>query len=601
MSFAELVADDRFGAPKTARRLTVPTSLGPDQIPANAHHDLSALNVALTEQVRLFEAALQNMSQGLCMFDAQSRLVVSNQRYRDIFGLPADMNIHGMTQQDICAMLIARGCYPSSISLEGIKTSAGEALLSANGLPVLRDLADGRTLSILYRVMEGGGWVSTFQDITEQRHNAARITHLAHHDALTDLFNTRAMRRSYNDLIDDHDPGRPLLAMCYVDLDRFKFVNDTYGHAAGDELLQAVAQRLRMHTRRGDIVARLGGDEFAVVQRVADEAAAAATAQGLVAVLSEPYEISFGRLAIGASVGVATRVVHDVDMDPLLHDADLALRHAKSEGRGTISVFDISMSEAAQARRLIEAELQTALAEQQFELHYQTLVEASGEHVVGVEALVRWHHPVRGLVPPLSFIPIMEETGLILPLGRWVLERACRDALQWPPHVIVAVNVSSVQMRQKSFGAGVLALLAETGLPAARLEIKITESSLLEESEVTQENLAVIHDAGVRIAMDDFGTGYSSLSYLRRFPIDKIKIDRSFMKDAETSPDARAIIRAIAGLGISLGITTVVEGVETATQLNFARDEGVDQVQGYLFSQPQPQAVISEMMARRSA
>ena len=601
MSFAELGVDERRGASKTAGFPTIAPSLGADQTPQAAHDDLSALNVALTEQIRLFDAALQNMTQGLCMFDAQSRLVVSNRRYRDIFGLPADLDILGKTQPEICAMLIARGCYPPSVTIDDIKARTQRALQSADGLPVVRDLADGRTLSIGYRGMDGGGWVSTFQDITEQRHTAARITHLAHHDALTDLFNTRAMRRSYSDLLDERDPARPLLAMCYVDLDRFKFVNDTYGHAAGDELLQAVAQRLRTTTRRGDIVARLGGDEFAVVQRVADEAAASATAQRLVAVLSEPYEISSGRLAIGASVGVATRAVHDVDMDPLLHDADLALRHAKSEGRGTISMFDVSMSEAAQARRLIEAELQTALAEQQFELHYQTLVDSCGEHVVGVEALVRWRHPVRGLVPPLSFIPIMEETGLILPLGRWVLEQACRDALLWPPHVIVAVNVSSVQMRQKSFGAGVVALLAETGLPATRLEIEITESSLLEESEVTQENLAAIHDAGIRIAMDDFGTGYSSLSYLRRFPIDKIKIDRSFMKDAETSPDARAIIRAIAGLGISLGITTVVEGVETATQLDFARAEGLDQVQGYLFSQPQPQNVISEMMARRTA
>ena len=601
MSTVELVRDDRLVVLDAGRKPTVPTDPGSDRLSKDALNELLALNAALTEQVRLFDVALHNMTQGLCMFDAQSRLVVSNQRYRDIFGLPGDVNIHGMTQPEICAMLVARGCYAPSTTLDDIRTRTAEALKSPDCTPIVRELADGRTLSVLYRSIEGGGWVSTFQDITEQRHTAARITHLAHHDALTDLFNTRAMRRSYNDLLDEHDPERPLLAMCYVDLDRFKFVNDTYGHAAGDELLQAVAQRLRVNTRRGDVVARLGGDEFAIVQRVSDEAAAAATAQRLVAVLSEPYEISTGRLAIGASVGVATRAVHDVDMDPLLHDADLALRHAKSEGRGIISVFDVSMSEAAQARRLIEAELRTALAEEQFDLHYQTLVEASGEHIVGVEALVRWRHPVRGLVPPLSFIPIMEETGLILPLGRWVLERACRDGLLWPAHIIVAVNVSSVQMRQKSFGAGVLAVLAETGLPPARLEIEITESSLLEESEVVQENLAVIHDAGVRIAMDDFGTGYSSLSYLRRFPIDKIKIDRSFMKDAETSPDARAIIRAIAGLGISLGITTVVEGVETATQLDFARAEGLDQVQGYLFSQPQPQAVISEMMARRSA
>jgi EAL domain-containing protein (putative c-di-GMP-specific phosphodiesterase class I) len=254
------------------------------------------------------------------------------------------------------------------------------------------------------------------------------------------------------------------------------------------------------------------------------------------------------------------------------------------------------MSEAARARRLIETELQVALAEEQFELHYQTLVDADGGRIIGVEALVRWRHPERGLVPPLSFIPIMEETGLLLPLGNWILERACRDAMLWPDHITVAVNVSSEQMRQRSFGDTVLAVLAKTGLPARRLEIEITESSLLEESEVPQANLAVIHDAGISIAMDDFGTGYSSLSYLRRFPINKIKIDRSFMKDAETSADARAIIRAVSALGTSMGLTTLIEGVETVQQLEFARLEGVGQLQGYLFSRPQPESVVTKLL-----
>jgi diguanylate cyclase (GGDEF)-like protein len=554
---------------------------------------LSALNLALSEQVRLFDAALQNMSQGLCMFDAQSRLVVSNQRYRDIFAIPDDIVLMGMPQQEICSALIARGLYALDVTPEQIKRSTDAALQSTDHVPIVRELADGRTLSINYRIMEGGGWISTFEDITEQRRSAARIAHLAQHDALTDLANTRAMRQGYRHLIEANDNSQPLLAMYYIDLDRFKFVNDTYGHAAGDELLQAVAERLRSHTRRGDIVARLGGDEFAVVQRVSEEAAATATAQRLVNVLSEPYDVACGRLHIGASIGIAIRAVEDLDMDPLLHDADLALRHAKTEGRGIFSVFDARMSEAFEARRQIEAELQSALTNEQFELHYQTLVDAHGGHVVGVEALVRWRHPTRGLVPPLSFISIAEETGLILPLGRWVLERACRDALQWPDHVTVAVNVSSVQMRQKSFGEAVLAVLAETGLPASRLEIEITESALLEEHEVTQENFSTIHGAGIRIAMDDFGTGYSSLSYLRRFPIDKIKIDRSFMSEAETSADARAIIRAVASLGISLGVTTVVEGVETMQQLELARAEGVVQVQGYLLSRPEPEGILS--------
>ncbi|CAA2136985.1 putative bifunctional diguanylate cyclase/phosphodiesterase [Methylobacterium bullatum] len=573
-----------------------PTSPGIEQIRGGGETELLAVNADLREQVRLFEAALQNMNQGLCMFDTESRLVVTNRRYHEIFDIPADAIARGMTQHDICAMLIAQGCYPPSETLEWIEEATRAALQSDNGLPILRELADGRVLSVLYRVIQGGGWVSTFEDITEQQRSAARIAHLAHHDVLTDLANTRAMRLKYLDLIEATDPERPLLAMCYIDLDRFKFVNDTYGYATGDELLQAVAVRLRRNTRREDIVARLGGDEFAVIHRITDETDAPAMAQRLVDALSRPYEISGSLIEIGASVGVTTRPLHDVDIDPLLHDADLALRHAKAEGRGTFSVFDVGMSEAARARRLIETELQVALAEEQFELHYQTLVDADGGRIIGVEALVRWRHPERGLIPPLSFIPIMEETGLLLPLGNWILERACRDAMLWPDHITVAVNVSSEQMRQRSFGDTVLAVLAKTGLPARRLEIEITESSLLEESEVPQANLAVIHDAGISIAMDDFGTGYSSLSYLRRFPINKIKIDRSFMKDAETSADARAIIRAVSALGASMGLTTLIEGVETVQQLEFARLEGVGQLQGYLFSRPQPESVVTKLL-----
>ncbi|WP_245274578.1 MULTISPECIES: EAL domain-containing protein [Methylobacterium] len=533
------------------------------------------------------------MIQGLCMFDAQGRLVVSNRRYRDIFGIPQDMILTGMTQRDICASLVARGLYSPGLSLEEIERSTQDALQSIEPAPITRELTNGRTLAINYRVMNGGGWVSTFEDITEQRRSAERIAYLAHHDALTDLANIRSMRQGYRDLVEARDDEQPLLAMFYIDLDRFKFVNDTYGHAAGDELLQEVAARLRRNTRRGDVVARLGGDEFALVQRVSVDAAATSTAQRLVNVLSEPFDLACGRVHTGASIGLAIRAVQDLDMDPLLHDADLALRHSKTEGRGIVSVFEASMSEAFEARRQIEADLQAALTAEQFELHYQTLVDARDGHVACVEALVRWCHPTRGLLPPLSFIPLAEESGLILPLGRWILKRACLDALAWPETVDVAVNVSSVQMRQKGFGAEVLALLAETGLAPARLEIEITETALLEESEATRDNLAALNGAGIRIAMDDFGTGYSSLSYLRRFPIDKIKIDRSFMSEAETSPDARAIIRAVAGLGVSLGITTVVEGIETAQQLELARAEGVGQVQGYLLSRPQPHAALS--------
>ncbi|GGD96181.1 hypothetical protein GCM10011390_13670 [Aureimonas endophytica] len=546
----------------------------------------------LTEQNRRFEAALANMSQGLCMFDAESRLVVCNHRYHEIFGLAPGELAFGITQDDLCRILIAKGFYPPSVTPESIRESTRVALLDGDGLPVLRELADGRVIAIRYRSMEGGGWVSTFEDITAQRRNEARIAHLARHDALTDLPNPRTLREEGRALALRAD--RREIAAYYFDLDRFKLVNDTYGHGVGDELLRAVADRLRAALGAADgIVGRLGGDEFALLRLVRSEAEAEAFAEALLAAIVRPYALSCGRLDAGVSIGVALRRAGAAeDVETLLQNADLALRHAKSNGRGTVHLFDPALSEAARQRRVLEAELRTALAENQFELHYQPLVELGGQRTVGVEALLRWRHPERGLVSPVLFIPLAEEMGFIVPLGDWVIRQACRDAAKWPDHVVVAVNVSGIQLHQKGFAASVLAALREAGLAPGRLEVEITESVLIDESEASLDNLETLRAAGIRFAMDDFGTGYSSLSYLRRFPIDKIKIDRSFMKDAQTNADALAIIRAIAGLGASLGITTLVEGVETEEQLGIARAEGIDQVQGYLFSRPQPKAEI---------
>ncbi|MEH3118217.1 MAG: EAL domain-containing protein [Methylorubrum populi] len=542
------------------------------------------------------------MNQGLCMFDRQARLVVCNHRYREIFGIPEDYPLFGKTQEEICGFLVADGRYPPSITLETIRESVRGALTRPRALPVFRELANGRIVSILYRSIEGGGWVSTFEDITEQKRSQARIQHLARYDGLTDLANARTLRESGRALSTGGAKGLPVLACHYLDMDRFKFVNDTYGHAVGDELLQAVAARLRATARRDDVVGRLGGDEFALIQRVPDVTAALAFAQRLVAEIGRPFELSSGRIEAGVSIGVATHEDRDVaaDVERLLQNADLALRQAKSLERGTVCAFEPAMSETARQRLALERELSAALAAGQMQVHYQPLVEIQDGRIIGVEALARWEHPERGFIPPATFIPLAEEVGLIVQLGEWVLRRACQDAARWPDHVTVAVNASVVQVRQKSFADAVLAILAETAFPAGRLEIEITESSLLEESETTMQTLHRLREAGVRFALDDFGTGYSSLSYLRRFPFDKIKIDRSFMRDAETSADALAIIRAVAGLGTSLGITTLVEGVETEQQLLLAQAEGLKQVQGYLFSKPIPRACIAEMMAGRA-
>ena len=570
---------------------------GLGNVPQIAHGDRP-------EQFLHFEAALHHMNQGLCLFDQQAQLVVCNHRYREIFDIPDDFALFGKTQEEICTFLVDNGRYPPPVTIETIRLSAHGALKRPRASPIFRELADGRMISILYRAIEGGGWVSTFEDITEQRRSQARIQHLARYDGLTELVNARTLRECARGLSAATSKALPVLACHYLDLDRFKFVNDTYGHAVGDELLQAVSARLRSCARRDDVVGRLGGDEFALIQRVPDAAAAIAFAHRLVTAIAEPFELSGGRVEVGVSIGVATHedreTAAEADIERLLQDADLALRQAKSLERGTVCAFEPVMSETARLRLALERDLTAALAAGQIQVHYQPLVESQSGRIIGVEALARWEHPERGSIPPATFIPLAEEVGLIVQLGAWVMRLACRDAAAWPDHLTVAVNASVVQVRQKCFADMVLAILAETGLPASRLEIEITESSLLEESETTMQNLHRLREAGVAFALDDFGTGYSSLSYLRRFPFDKIKIDRSFMRDAEMSADALAIIRAVAGLGTSLGITTLVEGVETEQQLQLAQAEGLKQAQGYLFSRPVPVEHITEMVRNAS-
>jgi len=551
--------------------------------------ELRQSNERLSEQNRRFDAALANMSQGLCMFDAASRLVVFNDRYREMFGLSAEALTVGMTQGEICEVLVALGTYPPDVTVDGLCEGTRLALAGPPGVAGQRELADGRVIAVSYRGMSGGGWVSTFEDITERRRNEARIAHMARHDALTNLPNRTALREHGIEMLGegrcDDAPG---LAMLCIDLDRFKAVNDTHGHATGDALLRSVAERLRASVREGDLVSRLGGDEFAVLHRAADEAGALALAQRLARVLSVPYHLNGIQLEIGASVGVAMATRASESVEELLQHADLALYHVKSAGRGAACVFQAAMNEAAKARHALERELREALAQGAFELHYQPLVDLGGGRITGMEALLRWRHPERGLVSPGTFIPLAEETGLIVPLGRWVLEQACRDAATWPAHVSLAVNVSAAQLRHRGFAEGVLAALEAAGIGPGRLELEMTETVLLEDTETNLETLHGLRRAGIRISMDDFGTGYSSLGYLRRFPFDKIKIDRSFVRDLDRAAEAGMIMRTLLGLGANLGIATLVEGIETRAQLEAVRAAGCRQVQGYLFSPPRP-------------
>ncbi|WP_375453554.1 putative bifunctional diguanylate cyclase/phosphodiesterase [uncultured Methylobacterium sp.] len=565
---------------------------------AGALAELRASHANLVEQNRLFDAALGNMTQGLCMLDAAARLVICNPRYCELFGLAPDALRIGMSQREICEILVAKGCYAPGVTVDGLCEATRRALLSPGRTPIHRELADGRILAVCYRTFEDGGWVVSFEDITEHRRNEMRIAHMARHDGLTDLLNRMALREHGLDLLgQSRTEGGRRVAMLCLDLDRFKLVNDTYGHGAGDALLRAVSERICARVRSGDLVARLGGDEFAVLHRVADAAGAVALAERLIAQVSAPYEIGGYTVAVGMSVGIAMAEEAADDIDRLLKNADTALYRAKSAGRGTACLFEAAMDEAAEARRDLERELAAALVQGAFELHYQPLLDLASDTITGVEALIRWRHPERGLIPPATFIPVAEETGMIVGLGEWVLNQACREAATWPARITVAVNVSAVQLRHRDFVQMVFLALAASGLRPDRLELEITEGVLLEDTEANIATLHLLRRAGIRISIDDFGTGYSSLSYLRRFPFDKIKIDRSFVQDAGPATDTGAIIRALVGLGVSLGITTLVEGIETEGQLATVRAEGCQEMQGFLFSPPRPAGEIGAMLA----
>jgi diguanylate cyclase (GGDEF)-like protein len=390
-----------------------------------------------------------------------------------------------------------------------------------------------------------------------------------------------------------------------LDLDRFKEVNDTLGHPVGDELLRAVAGRLRRCVRETDTIARLGGDEFAIVQISRTQPTdATALASRIIEAIDAPFDIDGHRVAVGTSVGIAIAPTDGTDPDQLLKNADLALYRAKSDGRGTYRFFEQEMDQRMQARRKLELDLRRALVDGEFELHYQPFVNLDRNEVIGFEALLRWRHPERGMVSPAEFIPLAEETGLIVPIGEWALRRACREAIGWPDGIAIAVNLSAAQFRNRQLVQTVVNALAAAGLPATRLELEITESVLLQDAEAAREILLQLRSLGVRIALDDFGTGYSSLSYLRTFPFDKIKIDRCFIADLSTSAEAPlAILRAVTQLGATLGMTTTAEGVETEEQLALVRAVGCTEMQGHLFSPPRPAHEVPHLLlsAKRQA
>jgi diguanylate cyclase (GGDEF)-like protein len=444
--------------------------------------------------------------------------------------------------------------------------------------------------------MPDGGWVATHEDITEQRRSEVKIEYMAHHDALTDLANRVLLNERLEHALGRRIHGEEMVAVHHLDLDQFKAVNDTFGHPTGDKLLKIVAERLRGLVRETDTIARMGGDEFVIVQApIADPGDATSLAQHIIHLLGEPFDIDGQQVLIGASIGIAVGPGDGLTPDKLLRNADLALYRAKGDGRGTFRFFEPVMDLQMQTRRILEQDLRKALPAGEFELYYQPVVNLASRTVSGFEALIRWNHPQRGLVSPGTFIPLAEEIGFIVPMGEWVIREACVTAAGWPGNSRVAINISAVQFRNPGLMQVIIGALATSGLDPTRLEIEITESVLLQNKDTT---LAVLHQLralGVRIALDDFGTGYSSLTYLQCFPFDKIKIDRSFVKDITENTGSLNIVRAVAALASGMGMTATAEGVETREQLDSITSEGCTEMQGFLFSRPLPAREIERL------
>jgi diguanylate cyclase (GGDEF)-like protein len=537
----------------------------------------------LAKKTEILEVTLENTAHGLCMFDAHQRLTICNRRYAEMYELPPELTRPGTTLRSILESRVITGHNPEAVR-ETIDRRIQEVTRN-KVCHVVNELPDGRTISVIHQPIAAGGWVAIHQDITDRRRDEERVAFMAHHDLLTGVANRTNFMVKLDEAAARLRRRLEPFTVFMLDLDRFKNVNDSFGHPAGDALLKEATRRLKSTLREVDTLARLGGDEFAIIQSGDgnQQEAAIALASRIIAVLSEPYHIAGNMVAVGGSIGIALAPADGSDPDTLMKKADLALYRTKSEGRNGFCFFDERMTADADARRAMEAELRAALARNELEVHYQPIIDVKTQGLFGVEALVRWNHPVRGAIPPSEFIPLAEETGLINALGEWVLRKACTDAAGWPPHVKVAVNISPIQFRKSNLLDVILCVLVDTGLPPARLELEITETTLLENEAQHLAIMRRLKSLGVSITLDDFGTGYSSLSYLTTFPFDKIKIDRSFTRNLTQRADCAAVISSVLALAAGLELPTVAEGVETAQQFEILRASGVQYAQGYLF------------------
>lgn len=556
------------------------------------------LEIAARRERERLRVAVAQMPLGLCMFDADRHLVVGNRRFAEIYGLDESLLRPGTT---LVAMLEAEAATGSrALATRATAIDRDDAGSQASGAAVV-ELPDGRAVSMTVQPLVEGGWVATHEDITERRRTEARIAHMARHDALTGLANRVLFREKLDQALARSRRGQGFALLC-LDLDRFKQVNDALGHPVGDALLCAVSARVRAELREVDTLARLGGDEFAVIQDGASTtAAASALTARLVDVLCAPFQLQGHEVKIGTSIGIALAPHDSDDADTLFKCADMALYEAKAGGRNRWDFFDPAMEEAAQLRRALEIDLARALDAGEFELHYQPIVELRTRRITGLEALLRWRHPVRGLIAPAAFIPLAEETGLIVPIGKWVLNQACADARGWPEGLRVGVNLSAAQFGPRGLVATVEAALNTARFDPRRLVLEITETVMLHDTDATLDTLHRLKALGVLVAMDDFGTGYSSLGYLQRFPFDIVKIDRCFTQELDRSRKASTIVRAMTDLCGGLGMRIVAEGVETEAQAAALLREGCVEAQGYLLGRPCTPAMLPALLAEAAA
>ncbi|MTD95021.1 EAL domain-containing protein [Hyphomicrobium sp. xq] len=581
----------------------------PDHFTEGLRADLLLEQKRSLEQLNAwFEIALNNMVRGLSMFDREQRLIVCNNSYRQIYSLPEELTRPGTPLTEIVSYHLRHesGREQSGEEANFSKWLDDHLVKIAVGSPFsqVQHLRCGRTLLVTYQPLADGGWVDIQEDITEKRRAEERIEWLAHHDALTGVANRFHFRQTFEKALKALPKGQSL-ALHWIDLDEFKEVNDTYGHPIGDALLKAVAQRLRASIRKSDFLARLGGDEFAIIQTGGGRTEQCERlAKRVLGSIGRTYNILGQPITISASLGIVRAPAHGKTPDELLKNADIALYNVKTAGRRGFEIYRRGCGRHVDAQRRMEADIQAALRREQFELHYQPILSLRTHHVTSCEALLRWQHPRSGLIPPSEFLPLAEKTGAIVDIGRWVLTQACHDVTRWAEELTVTVNLSLLQFESGDLINVVKKALADADLAPSRLELEISEALIERDKGKMRCTLEELHRIGVGITLDNFGKATGSLSSLRSFPFDKVKIDKRLVREMPGRNENAAIVKAVATLADTLGMTSVAEGVETLDELNTVVRAGCNKAQGFYIGRPVPvselAAVLSECALRHS-